>query len=333
MRNIRVAVIGTGGAGRCHAMHYAQDPIAQLAAVCDPIEDKVKTFAATHGAAQVYLDYHQVADDPEIEAVSICTPNYLHREIAETVFAAGKHVLVEKPMATNAPDCQRMIAAAAKNNCKLQVGNMWRYHPEVLFVKDALDRGDIGDIVKVKGYGIHVNKGPRGWFIDRQQAGGGMLIDMGIHAINTARFVMGDPKAQSVYAHIDTRYGDYDVDDMGVVMIEFDNDSVCVIESGMWNPHADGPEAGTQLFGTKGYASIFPTQLTRDFNGTRGQFQPEAKYKHLDLIMHQRQVAHFMDCIVNDRPPITSADVALEDMRIIDAAYESAAAKQVVKLN
>ena len=333
MRTVKVAVIGTGGAGKYHAMHYAKDPNAELAAVCDKIEAKVKAFAETHHAPKTFLDYNELADDPDIEAVSICTPNYLHYEIANKMFACGKHVLVEKPMAIHASDCAQMIDAAGKNNCKLQVGNMWRYHPEVLFVKEAIDKGHIGEIVKVKGYGIHVRKGPHGWFVDKKQAGGGMLIDMGIHAINTARFVMGDPKAETVYAHIDTRYGQYDVDDVAVVMIEFDNDTVCVIESGMWNPYADGPEASTQLFGTSGYARIFPTELRHSIDGVWGRFEPEAKYKHFDLIMHERQVAHFMECIINDQTPVASGEIALEDMRIIDAAYESAAAGQVVKLD
>jgi predicted dehydrogenase len=333
MKKIKVAVIGTGGAGKYHAMHYSKDPNAELAAVCDKIEDKVKDFAKQHNAPKTYLDYNELADDHEIEAVSICTPNYLHLEIAKKMFECGKHVLVEKPMATNAPDCQKMVDAAKKNNCKLQIGNMWRYHPDVLFVKEAIEEGRIGEVVKVKGYGIHVNKGPKGWFIDKKQAGGGMLIDMGIHAINTIRFVLGDPKAKSVYAYIDTRYGKYDVDDVAIVMIEFANDTMCVIESGMWNPYADGKEASTQLFGTKGYARIFPTELQHSVEGTWSSSEPETKYKHLDLIMHERQIAHFMDCIINDKPPAVSGEIAVEDMRIIDAAYKSAAQKQKISLN
>ena len=332
MRKVRVAVIGTGGAGKYHAMHYSKDPNAELVAVCDKIEEKVTEFAKTHNAPKTYLDYNELADNPEIEAVSICTPNYLHLDIAKKMFECGKHVLVEKPMAINASDSREMIDTARKNNCKLQVGNMWRYHPEVLFVKEAIEKGHIGEVVKVKGYGIHVNKGPRGWFVEKKLAGGGMLIDMGIHAINTIRFVLGNPKAKTVYAYIDTRYGQYDVDDVAVVMIEFACNTICVIESGMWNPYADGKEASTQLFGTKGYARIFPTELRHSIGGTWGHFEPQAKYKHLDLIMHERQVAHFVDCIVNDKTPTASGDIALEDMRIIDAAYESAATRQVVNL-
>jgi predicted dehydrogenase len=333
MRNVKVAVIGTGGWGGCHAEHYVKDPHTELVAVCSRDADRVKEFAIKHNAGKTYLDYNELADDPEIEAVSICTPNFLHAEIAKKMFECGKHVLVEKPMAMNASECHEMIDAARRNNCKLLVGNMWRYHPEVLFAKKAVDKGLIGEVVKVKGYGVHVHYGPDGWFLEKKKSGGGMLIDMGVHAINTARFILGDPKAKSVNAYIDTRYGQYDVDDVAVVMIEFVNGPVCVIESGMWNPYADGKEASTQLFGTKGYARCFPSELKHDIDGTYGHFEPEEKYKHIDMIMLERQVAHFVDCIVNDKVPTASGEIALEDMRIIDAAYKSAAIKQVVNLD
>jgi len=332
MRKVNVGVIGTGGAGRYHAMHYVKNPQAELIAVCSRNADRVKEFAQRHGVPKTFTDYRDLAQDPQIEAVSVCTPNYLHLDIARTMFGCGKHVLMEKPMALNASECQKMIDAARHADCKLQVGNMWRFHPEVLFVRKAVVEGHIGRVVKAKSYGIHVNWGPSGWFIDRKQSGGGMLLDMGVHAINTTRFLLGDPKAKAVYAYIDTAFGEYDVDDVAMIMIEFVTGTVCVIESGMWHPYADGKEASTQLFGTDGYARVFPTELRCSVADSWGRFEPQAEHEHLDLIMHERQIAHFMDCIVNNKAPSTSGEIALEDMRIIDAAYESAATKQVVSL-
>ncbi|MDP7398912.1 MAG: Gfo/Idh/MocA family oxidoreductase, partial [Lentisphaeria bacterium] len=223
MSTIKVGVVGIGGTGKMHARQYAANPRAQLVAVCARAADELEKFARELHVPKVYTDYREMADDSDIQAVSVCTPTALHFPMVKLMLDQGKHVLVEKPMGVNAAECQEMIDAADKHKLKLQVGNMWRFHPEVQFIKSVVDAGRIGRIVKAKSYGIHVNWGPGRWFIDKELAGGGILVDMGIHAINTMRLMLGDAAARSVYAKTDTLYGTYDVDDFCVLMIEFEN--------------------------------------------------------------------------------------------------------------
>ncbi len=131
---------------------------------------------------------------------------------------------------------------------------------EVLWLKAQIDQ--IGPVIRTKGYGVHVNWGPGGWFTQNEFAGGGAMADMGIHALDTARFLLGDPLPVSVYAQIGTYHRDFDVDDTGVILVNWDNGVTSYIESGWWQPRSDGPEAGTQLYGTQGFASLFPTYLS-----------------------------------------------------------------------
>ena len=125
---------------------------------------------------------------------SSARPNALHAEQSIAALAAGKHVLCEKPMATTSADAEAMLAAAARHDRLLLVLHPWRHHPAVIAVRDAIAAGELGRVVRTHGYGVHADWGPSGWFTDPALAGGGALVDMGIHAIDTARFLLGEPE-------------------------------------------------------------------------------------------------------------------------------------------
>jgi len=186
--------------------------------------------------------------------------------------------------------------------------------------------------VKAKGYGIHQNWGPAGWFVKKELAGGGALVDMGVHAIDSVRYLLGDPEPESVYAVIGTHYGDYDVDDSGVLVIRWAGGNTTVIESGWWHPHMDGPEASSQLFGEKGYARVFPTM---------GRFADEprpwtprfpTREDHCDQHIYDGQMAEFAAAVQEGREPVPGAAEGLVVMKVCEAAYTSARENRVVAI-
>ena len=225
-----------------------------------------------------------------------------------------------------------MCDAAEQANRVLMVAHCWRFDPEVLWLK--AQTGQLGRIIRTKGIGVHAHWGPGGWFTQKEFAGGGAMADMGIHALDTARFLLGDPIPVAVYAKIGTCYGDYDVDDTGVVVVEWDNGATSYIESGWWQPHADGPEAATQLYGSTGFGELFPTRLKLPNSAEKriDTIDPGFEFprkNHCPQSLYDDQLRYFVDCINENRTPVPGGREGLINMQVVDAAYRSSESGQV----
>jgi len=308
----RVALFGSGFIQKIHAQAVLDHPQGQLVAATNWREESLRKLAETFRIPRTTTSWYDLVHADDIDAVVIATPNALHAEQAIACLLGGKHVLVEKPMAMTVAECDAMIAAARDSGMSLMVGHCWRFHPSVIEVRDEVARGELGEIVKTHGYGIHKGWGPSGWFTQRALAGGGALIDMGVHAIDTARFVLGDPEPVRTCALIGTRYGTYDVDDDGILLISWSNGVHSVIESGWWQPHLGGLEADTEIYGTKGYTRIFPSQ------------EPSQDYEHAPQSMYSAQMAEFLGAIAEGRQPRPSGEDGRIVMQVVESAYRSA---------
>lgn len=315
---LRLAVLGHGFIGDLHT-RAAHEAGAEVVVVAGRDAERASAFAARHGIARATDDWLAAVTDDEVDAVVIGTPNALHHPQALAAIAAGRHVLIDKPMATTVAEATEIRDAAAAAGVVVCVGHMWRYRDEVVALRSRIADGDLGEVVRTRGYGIHAGWGPSGWFTDPAQSGGGALIDMGIHAIDTARFLLGDPVARRVVASVGRHHGDYDetIDDDGIVLIDWAGGVRSVVESGWWQPVLDGVEADTEVFGTAGHARIWPMFTTAT--------PPPADYEHCTLPMYAAQMADFVACCATGDTPVASAEVGIEALRIVAAAYRSAA--------
>jgi predicted dehydrogenase len=309
----RVALFGCGWIQDFHARGVLEHG-DEIVAVANHREETARAFAERHGIPRVTSDWQALAADPEVEAAIVSTPNALHAPQSIALLRNGKHVLVEKPMATSVAECDGMIEAARVGGASLMVAHCWRFRDEVIAMRDRIAAGELGEVVKTRGYGVHAGWGPSGWFTDPALAGGGALVDMGVHAIDTARFLLGDPAPGRVCATIGTRYaeGRYVVDDDGVVLITWDNGTNSIVESGWWQPHLGGLEADTEVYGTKGYARIWPDE------------PPAADYEHCTQPMYSAQVAELLDAIREGRRPRPSGEDGRVVMQVVEEAYRSA---------
>ena len=219
-------------------------------------QESMAEYATQFGISRQYMTIEALLTDGDVDVLCVNTPNYLHASQAIAALDAGIHVMVEKPMALNAAEAEAMRRASEQSGAKLMVAHCWRFDEEVNWLKAEIDGGKLGRILRTKGNGVHVNWGPDGWFVEARYAGGGALADMGVHAIDAARYLLGDPQPLSVYAKIGTQYTDYDVDDSGTIWINWEGGATSIVESGWWWPHADGPEASTQLYGTAGFGTV-----------------------------------------------------------------------------
>ena len=326
---IRVALAGAGYIAAIHAQAAKAQKDVELVAVVEKFPEMSKPFAKKFGIPRRHETVEDLLKAGGAEALVIGTPNFLHAPQAIAALMAGVHVLVEKPMAMNVKEAEKMVEAAQSSGARLLVAHCWRFDQEVLWLKSQI--GELGQIIRTKGYGVHVNWGPSGWFTQKELAGGGALADMGIHALDTARFLLGDPRPVSVYAKIGTYYKPFNVDDTGVIIVNWDNGAVSYIESGWWQPHADGPEAATQLYGTKGFGQLFPTRLELGKKVVDPHF-PFPRQEHCPQSMYDEQMAYFIKCIKTGQTPLPGGAEGLVNMKIVDAAYKSARTGRVTSV-
>ncbi len=334
MKKLRVAIIGCGYIADYHVRGLQTIPDVEIVVVASQRIESAKAFAEKYHIAEATTDVPTLYSRNDIDVAVISTPNKFHAPYAIGFLNGEKDVFLEKPMAMSAEEGLTIKQAADANNKLVMSGHMWRFDTDVNYVKDVVDSGQLGSIVKTKGYGIHENWGPAGWFAKKELAGGGALADMGVHAIDTARYILGDPMPKKVYAKIGTYYGDFDVDDSGIILISWDNGTESIIESGWWQPHMDGPEAATGLYGNKGYANVFPTYLKYKVGGLPGKFDAKlpVKKEHCEQSMYTRQMEHLTDCVRTRKQPVPGFAEGQIILEIVDAAYKSAQTGEVVSL-
>lgn len=330
---MKIAFAGTGGINKVHA-RAAQSLGLELVAAVNHKPDSMAEFGKQFGITRQYVTVEDLLKDGGVDALVVSTPNYLHAPQTIAALNAGVHVMVEKPMAMNAQECEQMNEAAAKSGALLMVAHCWRFHPEVQWLKTQSEK--LGKILRTKAYSVHVHWGPGGWFAQKQFAGGGAMADMGVHALDTTRFLLGDPQPVSVYAKIGTYYGNYDVDDTGVIIVEWDNGTTSYIETGWWQPHSDSPEAGAQLYGLNGFGSVFPTRLElpnpeeRKVEVIDGGFGTSESHQPQSL--YDAQLKYFAECVEKNQTPVPSGLEGWTNIKVVDAAYESSQTGKVVKI-
>jgi predicted dehydrogenase len=333
---LRIAFTGTGFS-KYHARAAQAAHDVALTAVVNHRPESMAEFAAEFGVPRQHSNVEALLAEGGIDGLVISTPNYLHVSEALAALRAGVHVMVEKPMAVNAAEAAAMQEASQESGALLMVAHCWRFDSEVLWLREQVAAGRLGDIVRTKSYGVHVNWGPKGWFTQRQFAGAGAMADMGVHALDTTRFLLGDPQPKTVFASVGTYYRDVDVDDTCVALVTWENGVTSYFEVGWWQPHAEKAEVAVHLYGRCGFGELFPTRLALP-TGEDGAVQevasgfPAVRYPYLAPSMYERQFAHFADCIRSGRTPSPGGAEGLVNMRIVDAAYESARTGEAIHL-
>ena len=194
---IRAAIIGLGWPGNEHLKGYNACAHTEVVAICDWDEPLLHRIGDQYGIQRRFADYKEMIACNDIDAVSIAVPNYEHALLTIDCLEAGKHVLCEKPPAMNAQEAERMAAAARASGRVLMYALVMRFGAEVRYVKALVEAGELGEIYLGKaGYTRRrgIPRGKENWFIDRQRAGGGALIDIGLHALDCVWYLMGTPK-------------------------------------------------------------------------------------------------------------------------------------------
>ena len=262
MRKTNFAVIGVGLWGEAHAHVFATHPYANLAAVCDLDAEKAAKVAAVYGVEH-YTDYREMLKNPEIEAVGIATPDFAHADPLIACAASGKDILVEKPLATNRRDLERIVAALRANPVRVMVDFHARWNPPFVLVKESVERGEIGKVVSAYyrlNDTISVPMEMLGWAAESS-----ILWFLGSHAVDTLRFICGG-EIRRVYSL--ARSGvlqslGVDVPDIYQTMLEFDNGVVAQIENNWILPNSN-PNVNDIKLNILGSQGMFNLDLTHN---------------------------------------------------------------------
>ncbi|MSS72134.1 MAG: Gfo/Idh/MocA family oxidoreductase [Candidatus Latescibacteria bacterium] len=346
MSTVRVGVIGCGGIARgAHMPAYAalKDAGVEVVACADVDEGAARRLAEQFSIPHAFADYHQMLKIQEIDAVSVCTPNFLHRDPTVAALRAGKHVLCEKPIARNAREGGQMVAAAKAAKRKLMIDFNNRYTSGAQALKRLADSGTFGHIYYARAQALRRRGVPTwGVFTDKEKQGGGPLIDIGVHILDLTLHLMGFPKPVTVSGRACTEIArqpgvsgiwgawdtsKYTVEDFAVGLIRFENGATVVLESSFC---LNAQEVfSTSIMGTKGGADLTPLKVYSEAGGVQFDATPQ---RLPEVKSHQKLIEAFVRSIQDDAPAPVPGEQALVVTQILDAIYKSSEAGKEVRI-
>lgn len=333
---IKIGIIGCGKVAQIrHIPEYHANPDAQLYGFFDVNQERAKEIATQYGGI-AYESYEQMLADPQIDAVSVLTPNFTHAEISIAALKAGKHVLCEKPMATTLADCEAMTATARETGKKLMIAQNQRLAGAHVKAKELLDSGIIGDVITFRTSFSHSGAdnwsvdGRNSWFMDKSRSRFGAMADLGVHKTDLMVHLLGTgiAKASAVIGTLQKKYPDgtpITVDDNAFCTYIMDNGVVGTMNANWTNYGCE--DNSTSIYGTLGVMHIYkdPAHSIVVEKGPQ-----DKEYFDIDAIQtNDNQTASgvidaFVDCIVKDTAPVISAEDVLPAMRGIFACEKSA---------
>jgi predicted dehydrogenase len=324
----RVALIGTGAISQVvHAPILAEREDVDLVAIADHDPHKAETIARRFGVPDV-LSSEEALVREDLDAVVICTPNYLHEEMAIAALEAGKHVFLERPVAISSEGAARVVASAEKAGRCLVVGLPHRFRPEVSALRSFVAGGELGDLYAVRGSWLtrQVPVTRPTWRQDRALAGGGALVDLGVSALDLCLWIVGFPEIRRVSCL--TRKSDYDVEDAATILAEsVDGVALTVEVSNRYFSGADRYYA--RVMGTEGSGSLPPLEVHKQLGGRPLDVTPRQPLPRGGENPYTNAYRRLLDQFVRSISGRCDAEPPREQvrlMRLIEAAYEAAEA-------
>ncbi len=336
MEQTKVAILGTGFIAHIHMesyLRFVKD--AQVVAIYGRDIKKATAFAEEFGVKSVYDDIDNLLKNEDIDVIDICLPNFLHYDACLKSANAGKHIIIEKPIALTLEQADEMIAKCKEKNVLLCYAEELCFAPKYERVRMLVEKGAVGDIYMLKQAEKH--SGPHSkWFYTKELAGGGVMMDMGCHALAWFRWMNKGAKVKNVYAKMQTVLHNKitDCEDNAITIVEFENGVIGMAEDS-WAKHG-GMDDRIEVYGTKGvsYADLFRgnSALTYSTEGYDYAMEKAGTTQGWTFTVFEeafnqgypQELAHFIDCVRNNKTPLVTGEDGRAVLEIIYAAYESA---------
>jgi predicted dehydrogenase len=355
MEPLRVGVVGLGWAGEQHLKNYLRLPNVEVVALAGLEAPRLRELGQRYGVPRLHRDYEEVVARGDLDAVSICAPNHLHAPVAIAALKSGKHVLCEKPLARTGAEAEGIVLTAREAGRVVHIAFTQRERGDVQVLRRHIKDGNLGRIYHAKATWMRRNgiPGMGSWFTNKEMAGGGPLIDLGVHMIDMVLYLMDEPEIESVscatYAEFGPRgrggrgdaktiIGDaYEVEDLATAFIRLSGGATLNLEAGWAAYRESSDDFGLTLYGTEGGAEMrvrnYGTQDTvriyTDVAGVPAAVVPEIEPREGHLAVVRR----FVETVRSGQWEGQAGEEGLRRARIIDACYASAREHSEVSLN
>lgn len=330
MRQVIFGLIGCGGISRRHIKAYGNlKNRIKVSAVCDAVPERAIHAMQALGAETYFTEYDRLLRRDDIEAVDICLPHDLHSIVAIAAAERGKHVLCEKPIARTLDEADAMIRAAQRMGVVLMIGENYRFLPEVARAKELISNGVIGDIFLAKAdcIGFPGDLAPSGWKFDASRVGGGVVIDSGIHYVDTMRWLVGEVSSVTAFLNRLIRK-EISGEDTGCLLFKHAGGAISVLTL-TWAARRPMDEHLFKLYGSMGTivnaeAGVLVLAGDKPDEISKIEVEPRDSFS--------AEIEHIADCIVEGRHPLVDGPEARRDLELVLAAYTSAKTGETVNV-
>jgi predicted dehydrogenase len=344
---LRFAVIGAGAIGLNHLHAIDRSPRAKVVALAETSPQRRQEAADKFHVPTAVADYRELLGREDVDAVSIALPNYLHAPVALAALRAGKHVHLDKPMAFSAREATAILAAAKKAKRVFMVGQNQRFSRDAQTLKHFITNGTLGDIYHARAWWLRRAGIPRigSWFTQKKFAGGGCLLDIGVHMLDLGLHLMDNFQPETVTGITHRRFGPrglgdgswgkseidpqarFDVDDLAAAFIKLKGGKSIILEVS-WAAHIVEQNHGVQVYGTEGGGQVFPVKICKPGATSYDIITPEG----VKLPYPEERLHHFIECVLDGKKPMVAPEQSLAVQKILDGIYQSAKTGKEVRL-
>lgn len=332
MEKVHVAVVGVGWVAQVvHLPILKRLPEVEVVALCDSDKRRVMLVAEKFGIKHAYDDLSAMLAMDSIEAVIVCTSTETHKEVTLAALAAGKDVLVEKPIALRHADAAAMVEAAKQHKRKLMVGMNHRFRPDTMLMKSFIEGKELGKISYAKSGWLQKMDNHNPWLVNKSKAGGGVFLDLGLVMFDVAFWMLGYPEVKRVSA-TNFHHRTKDIEDTSLVHLVMKNGSALDIEVG-WSTLLEDDSYYCNIYGNAGSATLSPLRIYKELHGSLVNLAPTKIEPPHQLFKrsYENELKHFFGAVHDHHPIISTGDEAVQRMRVVEAVYKSAkTGKEVV---
>ncbi len=333
-KTLKIGLVGDGAAAQVnHIPALKKVEGLELVALCDRDAEKAQRVAAKFGVPQAVSRIEDLFAIEGLDAVDICTPNYLHAPMAVAALEAGLHVLCERPLARSSEEAAAMVKAARKAERVLACAVQHRFRPDAQLLRRFVEKGDLGEIFLAKAGWLRLKTAwdSDEWRRTKRESGGGVVLDLGFQMLDLSLWVLGQPKVVSVTASVH-RNKKGEVEDSATAFFRLESGATLTLEV-TWGLLMEKDFAYLNLFGSGGAALLNPFRVHKGMHGTLVNVTPALETSRNQYRQSmEAQLAHFADTLRTNKRPMGSVDEILGVMEILDAVYRSAEQGKEVKI-